>query len=201
MGEPQLKQKHIRGWMTRMLLDEDSSLHAARHDSEADLVIILHTPRGGTSGQARLSSGTEEIDYQRSHAAVNWNHQAAFAHEVGHLFGAAHDEYRLDAVGSSPMADYGQGYVDTAQGFRTLMSYTTECDDEGVSCPRIPYFSNPHVMHDGSSVGNESSAYNACLIAQRGSYLVKFYEYWSGREPWSRHRLMRNCDTELSPLE
>ena len=41
----------------------------------------MHTNLGNTSGQARLSNGTDELDYKRSHDAVNWNSEAAFAHD------------------------------------------------------------------------------------------------------------------------
>ncbi len=196
-----LRQKHVRNWMSAELTDEATELSAARHEAEADLIVILHTNLGNTSGQARLSSGTDELDYKRSHAAVNWNSEAAFAHEVGHLFGAAHDEYRLDSVNSNPIVRYGQGYVDTNAEFRTMMSYTTECSDAGVSCPRVPIFSNPNIQQSGEPSGTQSSAYNACVLAQRGEYLSLYYEYWSEQLEWSGHRLSYNCGADLLPLD
>ena len=196
-----LRQKHVRNWMSAELTDETTDLSGARHSTQADLIVILHTNLGNTSGQARLSSGTDELDYKRSHAAVNWNSEAAFTHEVGHLFGAAHDEYRLDSVNSNPVVSYGQGYVDTAAEFRTMMSYTTECNDAGVACPRVPIFSNPNIDQGGQPSGTESSAYNACVLSQRGPYLSQFYEYWSGQAQWETHRLAWNCNTELLPLD
>jgi hypothetical protein len=197
-----LKQKHIRGWLSSELEDEDSALFAQRHDAQADLIVILHTPLNGTtSGQARVVSGTDRLDYERSHAAVYWNSPNTFIHEIGHLFGAAHDEYRLDSVGSHPSVDYGQGYVDLNAGFRTLMSYSTACDDADVSCPKVALFSNPNLQNDGEVAGNEDFAYNACLIAQRGVYVANFYEYWSGEQRWSRDTLSRTCTTELTALD
>ena len=201
-GVQSLRQNAVRGWLTGELLDDASELHGYRHDAEADIIVILHTPLdGSTSGQARVISGSHRYDYERSHAAVNWSSPNTFVHEVGHLFGAAHDGYRLNSVGASPSVSYGQGYVDLTAGFRTLMSYTTECNDANLECPKVALFSNPNLLTDGVPTGEEDVAYNACLIAQRGEYVSSFYEYWNGEQRWSTNRLSRNCTTELLALD
>jgi hypothetical protein len=197
-----LKQNQIRGWLSTELGDETSELFAQRHAAQADLIVILHTPlSGSTSGQARVVSGVNRFDYERSHAAVYWNSANTFVHEIGHLFGAEHDQYRLNSVDVEPNVDYGQGYVDLNAGFRTLMSYSTGCDDADVTCPQVALFSNPNLQNDGVAAGSEDFAYNACLIAQRGEYVANFFEYWSGEKRWQRSRLSRNCTTELLALD
>ena len=197
-----LRQNKVRGWMTRKLNDEDSDVHQERHHTEADLLVIMHGPlSGATSGQARVTSGDEELDYERSHAAVTWNSSNTFTHEIGHLFGAEHDEYRLDSVNVTPNTNYGQGYVDLEIGFRTMMAYAAACTDADISCTRVALFSNPNIQKDGAAVGNQSSAYNACVLAKRGIYVSSFYEFWSGRKTWSRDALPRRCEEEILPLD
>ena len=66
----------------------------------------------------------------------------SFAHELGHNMGLQHDWY----VNASPGAyRYSHGHVDLDGGFRTIMSYSTLCADQGRTCTRIAYFSNPNV--------------------------------------------------------
>jgi hypothetical protein len=197
-----LRQNKVRGWMTRQLNDDDSDIHQERHHAEADLLVIMHGPlSGATSGQARVTSGDEELDYERSHAAVTWSSSNTFAHEIGHLFGAEHDEYRLESVNVTPNTDYAQGYVDVEAGFRTMMAYAGACTDADVSCSRVPLFSNPNIEKEGAAIGDQSSAYNACVLARRGGYVASFYEFWSGNKEWSRERLPRNCEEEILPLD
>ncbi|MEO8536603.1 MAG: M12 family metallo-peptidase [Betaproteobacteria bacterium] len=68
----------------------------------------------------------------------------SFPHEIGHNFGARHDTY-VDAS-SSPYA-YGHGWVDIGQHWRDVMAYNNACAAYGVSCTRIPYFSNPAMSY------------------------------------------------------
>ena len=202
MDVTHLRQNKVRGWLTQQIQSEESAIHRARHESRADLLVIMHTSlSGSTSGQARITSGDEALDYERSHAAVTWSSANTFVHEIGHLFSAEHDAYRLNSVNVHPNTDYGQGYIDLEAGVRTIMAYSGECTHANVSCSRLPLFSNPYLFHAGVPLGDLDNAYNACVVARRGSYVSQFYEFWNGDTTWSRERLPRNCDEELLTIE
>ena len=100
-----------------------------------------------------------------------------FAHELGHNMGLRHDFYQQTEVeGSSPGTTvtpaglttptpiyYSNGYVDTVNRFRTVMSYNTQCSDLGYPsdhCFLVPHFSNPAI--------SISSPYNS-VVAPTGS--------------------------------
>ena len=65
----------------------------------------------------------------------------SYPHELGHNFGARHDTY-VDSS-TTPYA-YGHGWVDVGERWRDVMAYNNACAAVGVSCTRIPYFSNPN---------------------------------------------------------
>ena len=77
--------------------------------------------------------------------------------------GLYHDPYASGAK-DHEVTDYTPGYgqVDLEARHRTIMSYASQCSAFGVSCPRIPYFSNPRILHKGKSLGapqRKDSAY------------------------------------------
>lgn len=80
----------------------------------------------------------------------------SFAHEIGHLQGARHDTYVDNST--SPFA-YGHGYVKVSGRWRTIMAYNTECVNNGTSCTRLQYFSNPNINSpiDGTPMGTTST--------------------------------------------
>lgn len=74
------------------------------------------------------------------------------AHELGHNQGNHHD---VADAGKSSIFPYSHGFQYCEEGgFRTVMSYS--CNDMDV--PRVPYFSNPHLSHNGVAMGNEATA-------------------------------------------
>jgi hypothetical protein len=87
-----------------------------------------------------------------------------FAHEVGHNMGAHHDPYVTG--GDTGLFAYSHGYVDTVGKFRTIMAYSDRCFDVGISCPRIPFFSNPGQTFDGRPIGTASTSDNARTFRQ-----------------------------------
>ncbi len=97
--------------------------------------------------------------------------QLSFAHEVGHLFGACHDNE------PAPSYPYGRGFVhvdakDPKKSWRTVMAYPGACD----GCTRVPYWSSPAVSYpssDGDPMGTATRD-NARVLRERATALAKF---------------------------
>ena len=97
----------------------------------------------------------------------------SFAHELGHLMGARHDENH-DAT-TTPFA-YGHGYEHpssvSGQNFRTIMAYAcnapTSCD------PRIQYWSNPNVKYNGVATGTAATNDNARVLIGTAATVAAF---------------------------
>jgi Metallo-peptidase family M12B Reprolysin-like len=86
-------------------------------------------------------------------------------HEIGHNQGLDHDVYVAPQTGAYP---YGHGYIHLAGGssWRTVMAYPDGCFSSGIpaqSCPRLLYYSNPGVAHEGAPTG-AADAFNARVL-------------------------------------
>ncbi len=103
-----------------------------------------------------------------------------FPHELGHNLGATHDRY----VSSNGLCGFFYGYVNEnfpdggSSRWRTVLAYTDECSDAGVSCPRIPNLSNPDVFHNGDPTGkpitDPESANNAYGLERSACYVAQY---------------------------
>lgn len=95
----------------------------------------------------------------------------SFAHELGHLMGARHDENHDSTT--TPFA-YGHGYEhnSTTQPFRTVMAYacsTGNCE------PRVQYFSNPNVNYTGVATGTAATNDNARVLNGTAGTIAAFW--------------------------
>jgi hypothetical protein len=97
----------------------------------------------------------------------------SFAHELGHLQGARHDEKHDSST--TPFA-YGHGYEhpasSTSQRFRTIMAYA--CDPPGNCEPRIQYWSNPNINYSGIALGTTGTNNNARVLNETASTVAAF---------------------------
>jgi len=85
----------------------------------------------------------------------------SFAHELGHNMGARHDWY-VDDTENKPYS-YNHGFVNQAEGWRTIMAYNTECAVAGSNCTRLPYWSNPEVEYGGVPMGVAEGTSTDCI--------------------------------------
>ena len=136
-----------------------------RNQYHADLVLFFVSNDGGGSGscsglawlQTSITPSFENLGYSTMKACSFGS--SVFAHELGHNMGSRHDWY-MDA-GTTPFT-YAHGYVDTANKFRTIMSYNNRCNALGFSCTTIPYFSNPSVNYNGFTTGVAGGTASNC---------------------------------------
>jgi peptidyl-Asp metalloendopeptidase len=97
----------------------------------------------------------------------------SYPHELGHNFGARHDMYVDSSTAPYP---YGHGWVDVGQRWRDVMAYNNACADAGVSCTRIPYFSNPDQTYGSPAdpLGSSATADTVRVINQNAVTVANF---------------------------
>ncbi len=98
----------------------------------------------------------------------------SFPHELGHLYGCRHDTY-VDG-GSTPYA-YGHGYIYFPGLWRTVMAYNDYCTDNGSSCARLQYFSNPAVTYGGIAMGTVATNDNESALEASVSAVAALEPY------------------------
>ena len=147
------------------VLNPDVTPH--RDETHADLVLFFVNDDGNNanscSGLAWLQTGLttsfENRGFSAMKACAFGNN--VFAHELGHNMGSRHDWFMDD---STTPASTAHGYVDTTNGFRTIMAYNNRCaaiDSEFV-CSRVAHFSNPAVTFGGAPTGVAAGTSTAC---------------------------------------
>lgn len=91
----------------------------------------------------------------------------SFAHELGHLMGARHNEH----IDPNAPFTYGHGYCHNGPlpAWRTIMSYN--CPVEGV---RIQYWSNPRLVYAGVPLGTIATNDNARVLNETAATVAAF---------------------------
>ena len=117
------------------------AVHAVRDRVGADLVHLI-TGKSDTGGRAYLLDAFSNIAVWRDDA---------FVHELGHNMGLRHDRYQVHHNEALEVLLHpAYGYVNQrafaaagrSSGWRTVMSYGTQCADAYIFCQRLPRFSN-----------------------------------------------------------
>jgi hypothetical protein len=129
--------------------------HILRNASGADVAVLLIN----NSSSCGLASGIGS-SVSTAFAVVHWGCATgyySFAHEIGHLLSARHDQ-ATDPT-NTPYA-YGHGYQYTGSpNWRTIMAY-----DCSPSCPRLDYWSNPNNLYNGHPMGTTATNDNARVL-------------------------------------
>jgi hypothetical protein len=92
----------------------------------------------------------------------------SFAHEIGHLQGALHDQANDPSTTPFP---YGHGFQHNTPSptWRTIMAY--DCPSH---CPRLQYWSNPNVNYGGTSMGTSATNDNARVLNATAATVAGF---------------------------
>jgi hypothetical protein len=137
-------------------------VHTLRDALCADNVVLL-VADGTYCGLAYMMDSVESSFESWAFSLVSLGCATgyySFAHELGHNMAAHHDWY----VNSSTLPfPHNHGYVQVEGGWRTIMSYNTECDYHGIYCARLPYWSNPDLLYGGEPMGVYPGTSTLCV--------------------------------------
>ena len=134
----------------------------------ADIGVLIRRdsdPRFAYNAATPMTTVSVDFEYHAYAYVDIRSPDVIFAHELGHTMGARHDRYFAcgfnDGCRSSAFP-YAFGYANQRafeQGasastrWRTVMSYDNECTANGITCPRVLYFSSPDRTYAGDPMG------------------------------------------------
>jgi len=173
------------------LWDSSNNVHLVglnnlRSTHEADIVVLITKPalENESCGVAKQMKKIRSSFCTSAFAVVPINcatSKYSFAHELGHLMGADHNNEGGTST-SGPPFQHSRGYVSPSNSWHTIMAYPTDACVEP-NCERILRWSNPAVSYPelsaattqasqpeptGSDVANNSSSLiqSATTVAQ-----------------------------------
>lgn len=146
-----------------IFLYEDPAMAALRRQANAKLMSIITLRSPGICGIANVMDQAEyegrAIPLGVSLVRRGCLDDQVLMHELGHNLGAHHDPVNGPPP-SEALEPYAFGHFSLEGGFRTVMSYESECP----GCPRIDNFSNPNVSFNGRPTGIANQRDNARLL-------------------------------------
>jgi len=157
----------------------NTDVNSRRDKSGADLsaLIINQTDYCGLADAIGATAATAFVAVHYGCATGYYS----FAHELGHLMGARHDQ--LNDPSTSPYA-YGHGFQHTtAPVWRTVMAY--DCSG---GCPRVQYWSNPNVSYGGVPMGTAATNDNARVLNGTATTVAGFRQRIANGHLWHTAR-------------
>lgn len=141
------------------------TINTRRNSSGADMAVMIIN-QSDYCGMADAIRATAATAYAVVHYDCATGYYS-FAHELGHLQGARHDPPNDPSI--APFA-YGHGMQHAGpSNWRTIMAYN--CTP---SCPRLQYWSSPHVNYAGVAMGTAASNDNARVLNETASTVAGF---------------------------
>ena len=144
-----------------------------RDEAGADIAVLIEKNKKDWCGRAYQGPVSASKAFAIVHYECMAGTSGALSHEIGHLFGAAHEPGNGLASFS-----YGHGYqhLDPTLGFFTIMAYPCIAGFPSPVhdfCPNpIGYFSNPDVKWNGMAVGDAATYNNARVLNQNAAKIA-----------------------------
>jgi hypothetical protein len=140
-------------------------VHTLRTLYNADIVVLLtHTLSSRGRVYDIAASAQDAFAVVRTDAAVM---DYTFAHEIGHIVGAAHNPESGQTLAPFP---YAHGYLNDFQNWETIMSI-----DNGAT--RVGYWSDPDQLYQGLPMGTTHTHNNVRVWEERAEIVASFYGY------------------------
>lgn len=137
------------------------NIHSLRDQYGADIVMLMVNSTDACGRASEIGANSAEAFAVTVNSCSIGNY--TFAHEVGHLAGARHD----NDPNSNPYA-YGHGFRYNPGYWRTVMAvYDSQVN-------RIPYWSNPDKTYGGVAMGTSSWRDNARVWDVRAATMAGF---------------------------
>ncbi|MDR1681687.1 MAG: M12 family metallo-peptidase [Prevotellaceae bacterium] len=145
-------------------------IHWLRQQYAADVVVFLPEVSftGGVAWLLQSASGRPNMAF-----ALCRVQQAGFSHtvvhEIGHTMGCGHHAEQNFQPGPG-LFTYSSGWRGLTAGntsYSTVMTYESGgYFSDGISRPRISYFSSPDILLDGTPIGHPAKADNVLTLKQ-----------------------------------
>ncbi|MGO1003658.1 pre-peptidase C-terminal domain-containing protein [Lysobacter sp. CA196] len=143
-------------------------IHAARDANAADIVLFINNSIGTAGFVPKLRP-----DESEAFAFIGKSHilnLSTIAHEIGHLMGAAHDEFTAN---NGKLYNYGQGYCTPDNRFYTIMSYGI-CSAYNNGRQQLRYFSSPELTFGGVTLGTADLHDNRRVLIENKRRVAAF---------------------------
>lgn len=138
-----------------------------RKARSADICVLLVDSNDAGGMAAAILAEVKTAFAVVNHDYATWNF--AFPHELGHLFGARHDIANDATI--DPQYPWNHGFLPP----RNVNWQTMMADGRGGQL-RVPYWSNPYVIHPKTMqrMGTMAKEYNARMLNTTAEYVSKF---------------------------
>lgn len=151
------------------------SVQTLRDAYGADVVTLMAADNPDLCGLAWLmtteSNSFENLAFNVVARTCATGPLYTFGHELGHVMGLQHD--RVDESSNGVFA-YSHGYVNPAQGFRTMLGVQSSCS----GCTRIQNYANPSVLHNGVPTGVSQSSPQSADAASSLNAVIDTVANW-----------------------
>jgi len=144
-------------------------IHLLRDQYAADIVVMMES----SDTNCGVSYLNPDADFGFCIVSVKCVGNYAFAHEIGHLFGAY---YNPEGAAQNNPYPYGHGYLHV-NGWRSIMALNLPSLCPNGMCRRVLQWSNPGIRFQGTYTGSFLTHNNSRVINESSVKLANFRHY------------------------